>query len=51
MPIYQAPLRDYQFILSELLNVYKQTDLRGYDELDAELTDAILQWRLPCIQA
>lgn len=43
MPIYQAPLRDYQFILSELLNVYQQTDLRGFDELDAELTDAILQ--------
>tara|TARA_R110002167_G_C12707356_1_gene655374 strand:+ start:33344 stop:33628 length:285 start_codon:yes stop_codon:yes gene_type:complete len=43
MPIYQAPLRDYQFILSELLNVYKQTDLRGFDEIDADLTDAILQ--------
>jgi alkylation response protein AidB-like acyl-CoA dehydrogenase len=43
MPIYQAPLRDYQFILSELLNVYQQTDLRGFDELDADLTDAILQ--------
>ncbi|QDE30588.1 acyl-CoA dehydrogenase C-terminal domain-containing protein [Shewanella polaris] len=43
MPIYQAPLRDYQFILSELLNVYQQTDLRGFDELDEDLTDAILQ--------
>lgn len=43
MPIYQAPLRDYQFILSELLNIYQQTDLRGFDEIDADLTDAILQ--------
>ncbi|WP_144213823.1 acyl-CoA dehydrogenase C-terminal domain-containing protein [Shewanella donghaensis] len=43
MPIYQAPLRDYQFILSELLNIYQQTDLQGFDEIDPELTDAILQ--------
>ncbi|MEZ9142697.1 MULTISPECIES: acyl-CoA dehydrogenase C-terminal domain-containing protein [unclassified Shewanella] len=43
MPIYQAPLRDYQFILSELLNIYQQTDLKGFDEVDPELTDAILQ--------
>ena len=43
MPIYQAPLRDYQFILSELLNIYQQTDLKGFDEIDPELTDAILQ--------
>ncbi|GIU53796.1 acyl-CoA dehydrogenase C-terminal domain-containing protein [Shewanella sp. KT0246] len=43
MPIYQAPLRDYQFILSELLNIYQQTDLHGFNEIDPELTDAILQ--------
>ncbi|QYK11368.1 acyl-CoA dehydrogenase C-terminal domain-containing protein [Shewanella rhizosphaerae] len=43
MPIYQAPLRDYQFILSELLNIYGRDDLQGFDEIDAELTDAILQ--------
>ncbi|ARD23132.1 acyl-CoA dehydrogenase C-terminal domain-containing protein [Shewanella japonica] len=43
MPIYQAPLRDYQFILSELLSIYDQTELAGFDEIDPELTDAILQ--------
>ncbi|QDF75130.1 MULTISPECIES: acyl-CoA dehydrogenase C-terminal domain-containing protein [Shewanella] len=43
MPIYQAPLRDYQFILSELLNVYQRDDLQGFDDIDAELGDAILQ--------
>ncbi|QIR14057.1 acyl-CoA dehydrogenase C-terminal domain-containing protein [Shewanella aestuarii] len=43
MPIYQAPLRDYQFILSELLNIYQYQDLAGFDEVDPELVDAILQ--------
>ncbi|QYJ84674.1 acyl-CoA dehydrogenase C-terminal domain-containing protein [Shewanella mesophila] len=43
MPIYQAPLRDYQFILNELLTIYNRTDLQGFDEIDAELVDAILQ--------
>lgn len=43
MPIYQAPLRDYQFILSELLNIYQQNELRGFDDFDPELIDAILQ--------
>ncbi|NKF51118.1 acyl-CoA dehydrogenase [Shewanella sp. WXL01] len=43
MPTYQAPIRDYQFILNELLNVYQYTDLKGFDEFDSELVDAILQ--------
>lgn len=43
MPIYQAPLRDYQFILSELLNIYQQDELKGFDDFDPELIDAILQ--------
>lgn len=43
MPIYQAPLRDYQFILSELLSIYQRRDLQGFDEIDAPLVDAILQ--------
>ncbi|MCK8046719.1 acyl-CoA dehydrogenase C-terminal domain-containing protein [Shewanella sp. 1CM18E] len=43
MPIYQAPIRDYQFILSELLNVYQQPELQGFDEFDPELIDAVLQ--------
>ncbi|SQH77059.1 3-methylmercaptopropionyl-CoA dehydrogenase [Shewanella benthica] len=43
MPIYQAPLRDYQFVLNELLNIYQRTELKGFDEIDADLADAILQ--------
>ncbi|WP_298774113.1 acyl-CoA dehydrogenase C-terminal domain-containing protein [uncultured Shewanella sp.] len=43
MPVYQAPLRDYQFVLNELLNVYQQDELRGFDEIDTELVNAILQ--------
>ncbi|GIU27970.1 acyl-CoA dehydrogenase [Shewanella colwelliana] len=43
MPIYQAPLRDYQFVLNELLNIYQRDDLQGFEEIDAELADAILQ--------
>ncbi|WP_394128759.1 acyl-CoA dehydrogenase C-terminal domain-containing protein [Shewanella maritima] len=42
MPVYQAPLRDYQFLLSELLNVYQQP-LRGFDEFDEDLVSAILE--------
>ncbi|WP_299002253.1 acyl-CoA dehydrogenase C-terminal domain-containing protein [uncultured Shewanella sp.] len=43
MPVYQAPLRDYQFVLNELLNVYQQDELKGFDEIDTELVNAILQ--------
>jgi alkylation response protein AidB-like acyl-CoA dehydrogenase len=43
MPIYQAPLRDQQFILNELLNIYQQPELTGFDDFDPELVDAILQ--------
>ncbi|MCL1050579.1 acyl-CoA dehydrogenase C-terminal domain-containing protein [Shewanella abyssi] len=43
MPIYQAPLRDYQFVLNELLDIYNQKELAGFDEFDAELIDAVLQ--------
>ncbi|MCL1123251.1 acyl-CoA dehydrogenase C-terminal domain-containing protein [Shewanella surugensis] len=43
MPVYQAPLRDYQFVLNELLNVYQQDGLKGFDEIDTDLVSAILQ--------
>lgn len=43
MPTYQAPLRDYQFILNELLTINNKTELAGFDEVDSELVDAILQ--------
>lgn len=43
MPVYQAPLRDYQFILNEMLHIYQQDVLKGFDEIDPDLVDAILQ--------
>ncbi|QQX78472.1 acyl-CoA dehydrogenase C-terminal domain-containing protein [Shewanella sp. KX20019] len=43
MPIYQAPLRDYQFVLNELLDIYNQKELAGFEEFDPELIDAVLQ--------
>lgn len=43
MPVYQAPLRDFQFVLNELLDVYQQDDVKGFDEIDADLVNAILQ--------
>lgn len=43
MPVYQAPLRDYQFILDEVLHIYQQDALQGFDEIDTDLVDAILQ--------
>ena len=32
MPTYQAPLRDYQFILDHFLELDKHADVRGFNE-------------------
>jgi len=42
MPIYNAPTKDLQFVLHNLLKVSEQ-DIPGYDELDAEFTSAVLE--------
>lgn len=41
MPTYTAPVKDMQFILHDVLNV-AQSDVPGYDELDRDTTQAIL---------
>jgi len=41
MPTYTAPVKDVQFILHDVLSV-SQSDIPGYDELDADFTRAIL---------
>ncbi|AUM73451.1 acyl-CoA dehydrogenase C-terminal domain-containing protein [Paracoccus jeotgali] len=41
MPIYEAPLRDMQFILHDVLDI-KNTGLPGHDELDRDFTEAVL---------
>lgn len=42
MPHYTAPLDDLSFVLHDVLKVTEQ-DIPGYNELDKELTDAILE--------
>ena len=42
MPIYNSPTKDLQFVLHNLLNVSAQ-DIPGYDELDADFTNAVLE--------
>ncbi|MFV0410472.1 MAG: acyl-CoA dehydrogenase C-terminal domain-containing protein [Paracoccus sp. (in: a-proteobacteria)] len=41
MPIYNAPVRDMQFILHDVLDV-STSGLPGYDELDRDFTEAVL---------
>ncbi|WP_299901614.1 acyl-CoA dehydrogenase C-terminal domain-containing protein [uncultured Ruegeria sp.] len=42
MPVYNAPIKDMQFILHNVLNV-SQSDIPGYNELEAEFTGAVLE--------
>ncbi|NOC45251.1 acyl-CoA dehydrogenase C-terminal domain-containing protein [Ruegeria sp. HKCCD7559] len=42
MPVYNAPTKDMQFILHDVLNV-SQSDIPGYNELEAEFTGAVLE--------
>ncbi len=42
MPIYTAPTQDMQFVLHDVLNV-SASDIPGYDEMDRETTQAILE--------
>ncbi|NOC81809.1 acyl-CoA dehydrogenase C-terminal domain-containing protein [Ruegeria sp. HKCCD6428] len=42
MPVYNAPTKDMQFILHDVLNVSK-SDIPGYNELEAEFTGAVLE--------
>ncbi|MBC6407651.1 MAG: acyl-CoA dehydrogenase C-terminal domain-containing protein [Rhodobacteraceae bacterium] len=42
MPSYTAPTKDAQFILHDLLNV-TETGIPGYDELEREFTNTILE--------
>jgi alkylation response protein AidB-like acyl-CoA dehydrogenase len=42
MPTYKAPLRDYRFILHEVLNVQNHANLPGFAEATPDTIDAIL---------
>lgn len=42
MPQYQAPTRDIEFILNELLSLQDHSDLPGFDEVNEELVSAVI---------
>src|SRR5271165_3529569 len=42
MPVYRAPLDDYRFVIHELLEAEKQTDLPQYGDLTRDTVDDIL---------
>src|SRR6266702_5025418 len=43
MTVYKAPLRDYRFVLDELLEVSALAKLPGYEEATPELFQAVLE--------
>ena len=43
MPTYKAPLRDYRFILNEVLQIQNYANLDGFSEATPDLVDAILE--------
>src|SRR6201995_5443239 len=42
MPIYRAPVEDFQFLIHEFLEAEKHRDLPGFEELTPDLIDDIL---------
>ncbi|HEX3944069.1 MAG TPA: acyl-CoA dehydrogenase C-terminal domain-containing protein [Rhizomicrobium sp.] len=42
MPIYRAPVEDYKFLLHELFEIEKQTDLPRFADLSADTIDDVL---------
>ncbi|WP_170387349.1 acyl-CoA dehydrogenase C-terminal domain-containing protein [Ruegeria atlantica] len=42
MPVYNAPTKDTQFILHDVLKI-SESDIPGYSELEAEFTGAVLE--------
>lgn len=43
MPTYKAPTRDQKFVLHELLDLSRFSELGGFKDADAEMIDAILE--------
>jgi alkylation response protein AidB-like acyl-CoA dehydrogenase len=43
MPVYQAPLDDFRFILHDVLNLEALTTLAGFEDATPDLVDAVLE--------
>ena len=42
MPAYQAPVRDTQFVINEVLNIERYANLPGFENASEDMIDAIL---------
>lgn len=42
MPSYKAPIRDFEFVLKELLEIDKYKHLKGFDQIDESLASSLL---------
>lgn len=42
MPSYKAPIRDFEFVLKELLEIDKYKHLKGFDSIDDSLASSLL---------
>lgn len=43
MPTYKAPVDEFKFILKDFLKVLDYTDTPGFESVDGELIDQILE--------
>ncbi|MCG8693835.1 MAG: acyl-CoA dehydrogenase family protein, partial [Minwuiales bacterium] len=43
MPTYEAPIEDFKFVLHELLQIERYSNLPGFEEATPDLVDAILE--------
>ena len=43
MPIYKAPIRDFQFVLNEYLNLGQYKNIEGFSDSGPELMNPVLE--------
>ena len=42
MPVYNAPVKDFKFVLNDLLGLDKMTNMPGFEDATPDMIDAIL---------
>ena len=43
MPVYNAPVKDFKFVLNDLLGLDKMTNMPGFEDATPDMVDAILE--------
>ena len=43
MPVYNAPVKDFKFVLNDLLGLDKMTNMPGFEDATPDMIDAILE--------